>query len=334
MRKYTVAKASDFNSEAMMLVKVAGTPVLLSRVEGEIYATGATCPHKGASLNKGVLCEGRVICPWHNASFDVTTGDQLCPPGLDSLPSYPVTADGDDVVVEMPDDPQSSRTPGMASYRPDADSRTFAILGAGVAGINAAETLRASGFEGKLLLVTAEDELPYDRTALSKQYLSGGASEDSLMLRSPEFYQTHGIELQTGKRVTQVLPQARQLTFEDGSTLSYDALLLATGGIAKLPPIDGTQLNGVFTLHNHHQAEAILSAAQDAKQAVVAGASFIGMETAASLTKQGVSVTVISPDSVPFESILGPQVGRLFQRVHESNGVTFKLGQKLKQVSG
>ena len=333
MRK-TVAKISDFDAKAMVLAKVGDVKVLLSRVDGEIYATGATCPHNGASLDKGVLCDRRVVCPWHNASFDVTTGEQLCPPGLDGLPSYPVTLEGDDIVVELPEEPQKAQTPKMARHNPETESRTFAILGAGAAGLNAAETLRSQGFEGKVVLITAEDELPYDRTALSKQYLAGGASEDSLSLRSPEFYQHHDIALKTGARVTQVSPQSRQLTFDNGETLDYDALLLATGGIAKMPPIDGVDLNGVFKLHNHQQAEAILQAAQTAKQAVVVGSSFIGMETAASLAQQDVAVTVLSPDEVPFKRILGPEVGKLFQRVHEAHGVTFKLGEKLEQVNG
>ncbi len=333
MKKQTVAHTSDLES-GMITVKAGGTSILLTRVDGNIYATGAKCTHNGASLSQGALCGSRVVCPWHNASFDVTTGNQLCPPGLDSLPSYPVTLEGDRIVVELPDEPQASRTPEMASHRPEADDRTFAILGAGAAGTNAAETLRAEGFEGRLVMITAEEELPYDRTMLSKKYLAGGAEEDALSLRSPEFYQAHDIELKAGSRVIAVDAVARTLTFEGGTTLSYDALLLATGGTAKRPPIDGADLGGVFKLHNHQQATAILEAAQNAKQAVVVGGSFIGMETAASLTKQGVAVTVITPGAIPFEKLLGPEVGRLFQRVHEAQGVTFKLGTKMTEIHG
>ncbi|MGF1515817.1 MAG: FAD-dependent oxidoreductase [Elainellaceae cyanobacterium] len=334
MKKQTVAKTSDLEPGKMITVKAGSTPILLAQVNDKIYATGAKCTHNGAVLAQGALCDRRVVCPWHNASFDVTTGDQLCPPGLDSLPSYPVTVNGDQIEVELPDDPHPSRTPAMSSRRLGADDRVFVILGAGAAGLNAAETLRASGFEGRLVMITAEAELPYDRTMLSKKYLSGGAGEDALPLRSREFYQAHDIELKTGSRVTAVNAVDRQLTFEGGTTLGYDALLLATGGTAKMPPIDGTDLDRVFKLHNHQQAEAIVEAAQDAKQAVVVGSSFIGMETAASLTQQKVAVTVVSPESVPFEKLLGPEVGRLFQRVHESHGVTFELGGKVTQLHG
>ncbi|MGF1535737.1 MAG: FAD-dependent oxidoreductase [Elainellaceae cyanobacterium] len=334
MKKQTVAKASDLQPGKMIAVKAEGASILLTEIDGAVHAIGAKCTHNGADLSKGALCGDRVVCPWHNASFDVKTGDQLCPPGLDSLPSYPVTVEGDEIVVELPDEPQASRSPNMASYRPGADSRTFVVLGAGAAGTNAAETLRASGFEGRLVMITAEDELPYDRTTLSKKYLAGSASEDSLSLRSPEFYASHDIELKTGARVTAVDAVAQQLTFEEGATLGYDALLLATGGTAKMLPLNGADLKGVFKLHNHRQAEAILEAAQTAKQAVVVGGSFIGMETAASLTKQGVAVTVVSPGAEPFESLLGPEVGRLFRRVHEAQGVAFKLGTKVNQIHG
>ncbi|MGB3613427.1 MAG: FAD-dependent oxidoreductase [Elainellaceae cyanobacterium] len=334
MNKQTVAQTSDLKPGTMLAVTAGDTPLLLSQVGDTVYATGAKCTHNGANLAKGVLCDRRVVCPWHNASFDVTTGDQICPPGLDSLPSYAVNIEGNDIIVQLPDEPQPSRTRPMARHNSDGDGRTFVILGAGAAGTNAAEALRVLGFEGRLIMITAEDELPYDRTMLSKQYLSGDASAEALPLRSPEFYQAHDIDVKVGSRVTEVLAQEKQLTFDDGATLAYDALLLATGGKAKLPPLDGVELDGVYKLHNQQQAEAITKAAKDAKRAVVAGASFIGMETAASLTQQGIAVTVISPGEVPFETLLGPEVGRLFQRVHEANGVTFELGTKLAQVKG
>ncbi|NJM85314.1 MAG: FAD-dependent oxidoreductase [Leptolyngbyaceae cyanobacterium RM2_2_21] len=148
------------------------------------------------------------------------------------------------------------------------------------------------------------------------------------------FYQQHGIEVLSDRYVTQVDAEAKTLTFSDGHTLSYDALLLATGGKAKPLDLLGADLENIFTLHQAGEAAALLEKAQKAQKAVILGASFIGMEVAASLSQQGLEVTVVSLGTVPFEPILGKQVGQIFQRTHEKKGVRFKLGHKIERFEG
>jgi apoptosis-inducing factor 3 len=167
---------------------------LLRRTE-RVYAIGAYCTHNKAPLEQGVLHGDCLVCPWHNAYFDITTGDLHQPPGLDSLQRYPVRIDGDSIIVTVPASAPNQRVPDMAQYDPEIDKRTFVILGAGAAGTHAAETLRVAGYQGRIVMVTRDDRLPYDRTTLSKNYLLGKLKADQILMRSAEFYQQHAIEL-------------------------------------------------------------------------------------------------------------------------------------------
>ena len=334
MKEITVAKKDDLQNGQMKQIAVGDSQLLLSKVNDKFYATGAFCTHYGAPLEKGILCGERIVCPWHNACFNAIAGEQEEPPGLDSLSSFPTKVEGDNVLVTVPEAIPQQRTLAMAKYRPRADHRTFVVLGAGAAGMVAVEILRQKGFQGKLILVSAEDKLPYDRTELSKNYLQAQAEEDSLHLRSCEFYDQNDIELRFGQAVTKLDAVGKYLTFEDGSSLNYDSLLLATGGAARELDVPGADLENIFTIRQTEDVNSILSAVKDAQKALIIGSSFIGMEAAASLTQQGLEVTVVSPSDVPFKKILGDQLGKMLQKLHEKNGVTFKLGTKAIEFTG
>lgn len=326
-----VAGVNDLQNGEKRQVKVGETDVLLLRCNDQFYALGAFCPHNQAPLAEGVINGDRLVCPWHNAYFDWKSGDQLQPPGLDSLPSYAVRIEADRVMVSVPDDASAKRTPTMAQYDP-ADSRLFVILGAGAAGTHAAETLRVAGYQGRILMVTKDDRLPYDRTTLSKNYFTGKATHDSIMLRSPEFYQQHNIEVLLNQPVAEVNVQAKTIALE--GDLTYDSLLIATGGQPRRLDVPGATLANVFTLRSFEDSDAILAAAKTAKQAIVVGSSFIGMETAAGLRQKGIQVTVVSPDSLPFEKILGQELGEVFRDVHAEKGVLFQFDRKVTAIAG
>lgn len=182
-----VANVNDLQDGQMQQVSVGETDVLLVRLAGNYYAVGAYCTHYQAPLAEGVLSENHVVCPWHNAYFNLTTGDQQEPPGLDSLLRYQVRVEGEKVIVSVPDNASGVRPPLMAQYSPEIDAHTFVILGAGAAGAHAAETLRVAGYQGRIVMVTQEDKLPYDRTWLSKDYFIGKASKEQMPLRSADF---------------------------------------------------------------------------------------------------------------------------------------------------
>ena len=329
----TVAKTSELVDGEMKQVSAEGQEILLARVRGDFYAVGARCTHYGAPLVEGVLSGERIVCPWHHACFDITTGDLQEPPAFDALPHYEVKIENDQVIVRVPDDASDRRMPQMTKRDPK-DQRLFVIAGGGAAGYTAAQTLREDGFRGRLVLITRENHLPYDRPNLSKEYLQGNAEPGWLPLRSEDFFAEHDIEVIQGKEIKRIDTAKKTITFADGGMLFYDALLVATGGEPRKLPFQLESQENVFLLRSYDDSDAIIAAAHKGKRAVVIGASFIGMEVASSLTARGCEVTVVSPDDVPFQKILGAQIGRLFQDIHEEHGVKFKLGASVSGFTG
>jgi len=331
--EYSLANTSDLSDGEMKEVSAGGTRILLARVGGEFHAVGATCTHYGAPLAEGALCGTRVVCPWHHACFDVTTGALEEPPALDSLPRYEVRVENGRVLARVPEAAED-RVPPRMSRRDPSDTRLFVILGAGAAGYAAAQTLREDGFRGRIALVTREDRAPYDRPNISKDYLQGHAEPEWMPLRPEEFYGEHDIGLLCGHEVTRVDADAKTITFHSGDTLKYDALLVATGGSPRRLNIPGSDLRNVCLLRGFSDADYVIETAGRSKRCVVVGASFIGMEAAASLRQRGLDVTVVAPSREPFEATLGPEVGALFRRVHEERGVKFKLGAIVYRFEG
>jgi NADPH-dependent 2,4-dienoyl-CoA reductase/sulfur reductase-like enzyme/nitrite reductase/ring-hydroxylating ferredoxin subunit len=328
-----VARINDLQDGEMREVVVGKTKVLLVRLQGKFYAIGGECTHYGGPLAEGALSGHRVTCPWHQAVFDVMNGGLLEPPALDAEPCYTVRVEGDDVFVKVPKKPANRCASAMVRRDP-ADARTFVILGAGAAGNAAAETLRQDGFTGRIVMITQELRLPYDRPNLSKGYLSGDAGPEALPWRTPEFYRDHDIEVLMGQRVDRVEVPLTTLTFADGRSLKYDALLLATGGVPRRLEIPGSQWPNVFTLRSADDADAIIGAALPGGRVVVIGTGFIGMEAAAALTKRGLAVTVVGHGSIPLMRQLGPEIGGMLQQAHEEHGVAFRLGRKPVRLEG
>lgn len=320
----TVAKTSELADGEMKQLSANGAEILLACVGGKFHAVGAHCTHYGAPLVEGVLSGERIVCPWHHACFNVTTGDIQEPPALDDLARYDLRVENDQVIVRVPDGAFDRRVPPMTK-RDTKDERLFVIAGGGAAGYAAAQTLREDGFTGRIVLITREDHFPYDRPNLSKEYLQGNAEPGWLPLRSDNFFTEHDIEVIRGREIKHIDATLRKITFADDETLVCDALLLATGGEPRKLPFQSRAHENVFLLRSYDDAEAIISAAEKGKRAVVIGASFIGMEVASSLRARGCEVTVVAPDNVPFQKILGPEIGRLFQDIHEEHGVKFKL---------
>ena len=328
-----VASTEELQDGQMKQVEVGGKKVLLAKVEGAYFATGARCPHYGGPLPEGTLHDGRVTCPWHQGTFDVRNGDLLEPPPLDAVPSFAVRVEGSDIYVDRPDDAKSQRPMPRCACDTARDARTFAILGGGAAAQAAVEALREEGFEGRILVITQEDRWPYDRPNLSKDYLAGEMKADWLPLRSPGFYEKHGVERVTG-RITALDVPTRTVTLEDGTSLSPDAVLVATGASPRTLEVPGADLVGVFTLRSWDDCDAIIAALEGAANAVVVGASFIGMEVATSLLARGLSVTVVGPEAVPFARVLGEPLGRTIMDLHEKKGTQFRLGRSVTRFVG
>lgn len=328
-----VARLSDLVDGAVTAVKVPGRPLLLVRLGEEVHALPARCTHHPRPLAHGLLHDGRLICPVHQAAFDIRTGDTLEPPALDALAKFPVRIADGRVFVEVPDGASDRRLMAMASFDPDRDRRTFVIIGGGGAGAVAAESLRQAGYQGHILLIGREPHLPYERPHCSEDYLIGKLEESQLPLRSRAFYEEHGIELRSG-HVLRFDAPTRGILLDSGESLSADAVLIATGGEPNKIPVPGTHLDGIHTLRCRDDVEAIATDLKSAKAAVIVGAGFVGLETAAGFRRLGLEVAVVAPEPIPLAPALGTRVGSLVQATHEERGACFFMGHTVAEFRG
>ena len=312
--------ARDVPDGGTLLGHVDGEAVLVARRGADVFAVEASCTHYGGPLAEGLVVGDTVRCPWHHACFSLRTGEVVHAPALRPIACYAVETRGEKLIVLGKKTPPSrvTATPGVQS---------IVIVGGGAAGHAAAEMLRNEGYTGKLTLISADSSPPCDRPNLSKDYLAGNAPEEWIPLRPPEFFREQNIELLLGARVTALDVKARRLSLEDGREFGYDRLLLATGAEPAKLAIDGAHLPHVHYLRTLGDSRAIIAGLDKVKRAVVIGASFIGLEVAASLRARKIEVSVVAPDKVPLERVLGPELGQFIRSLHEEHGVRFHLGK-------
>jgi NADPH-dependent 2,4-dienoyl-CoA reductase/sulfur reductase-like enzyme len=208
------------------------------------------------------------------------------------------------------------------------------IVGGGAAGFAAAEMLRREGFAGALTLLSADADAPYDRPNCSKDYLAGNAPEDWMPLRPAEFYKDEAIDLRLGTEVKGIDTTARRVTLGNGEAIAFDKLLLATGAEPVRLDIPGAGEPHVHVLRSLADARAIIAKAKTARQAVVIGASFIGLEAAAALRARDIEVHVAAPERRPLERILGAEYGDMIKALHEEHGVIFHLEDTVSEIAG
>jgi len=223
--------------------------------------------------------------------------------------------------------------PQREAAGPDPVPDPIIIVGTGAAGNAAAEELRRQGYRGRILMIGPESDIPYDRPNLSKDYLAGNAPEEWIPLHPRDFYDEKKIELLLGVRVTAIDPMSRTVTLSDGRSLSWGALLLATGAEPIHLPIPGADGPNVHYLRSLADSRVLIERAKGGGRAVVIGASFIGLEVAGSLRTRGVEVTVVGPEDRPLARVLGPELGDHVRSLHESHGVQFRLGRKPASIA-
>jgi NADPH-dependent 2,4-dienoyl-CoA reductase/sulfur reductase-like enzyme/nitrite reductase/ring-hydroxylating ferredoxin subunit len=326
MKQHDVASLNELSDGQILPITVDDTEILLIRRGDAIHAIGATCPHAGAPLAEGICTNEQIICPWHKATFSIRTGALLEPPAVDDLPCYHVEQRAGRILITLP-----AHQPDPP--KPSQDHRLFAIIGAGAAGALAAQTLRQAGFGGRIVMLDQENRVPYDRTLLSKYHLSGESGAEKTPLQPQSFYQQHAIERLTAK--VENLDAARKTIRDtEGRVWTYDSALLATGAAPHLPALPGAHLGNVFLLRSKADADAILAQAERSQRAVILGASFIGMEVAASLRERGLEVTVVGQQAAPFEKQLGPTIGAAFVGLHAKRGVGFRLKHDIQALEG
>ncbi len=214
-----------------------------------------------------------------------------------------------------------------------AGSSTFVIVGGGLAGAKAVEALRDNGFDGQVILFAEEEQLPYERPPLSKEYLAGKKSLNDFTVQNSDWYRDHKVDLRLGALVSSLDPAAHTVGLPDGTTVSYDKLLLATGSASRHIPIPGSDAAGVHYLRTFGDAAALNSVLADGSSLAVVGAGWIGLEVAASARQRGVNVTVVETAKQPLLAALGETVGEVFATLHRDHGVDLRLEAQVAEIT-
>ena len=313
--------------------QVGGEDVALARRGEEFFAVGAYCSHYHGPLAKGLMRGDELRCPLHHACFSLRTGEALRAPAFDAIPCWRVERIGENVFVREKL-PAPIRKPAPAAATSQKPPVSVVIVGGGAAGLAAADMLRREGYEGPVTMISADDSAPYDRPNLSKDYLAGTAPDDWIPLRSPEFYTDRRIELVLKSRAAALDVPGKRIRLDNGKTYDFGALLLATGADPVRLKIPGAADAQLHYLRTFADSRALVAKAASARQVVVIGASFIGLEVAASLRARGVGVYVVGREQQPLERVLGLAVGRFIRGLHEAHGVVFHLGETVTRLEG
>ena len=322
--------SGDVAEGAKLAGHVGEDAVLVARVGGELFAIGAHCSHYHGPLAEGLIVGHQVRCPWHHARFCLRTGEALAAPGIDPVGRWDVEEKDGRIVVRA----AAAPSPPAKASGGGKGPRRVVIAGGGAAGFAAAEMLRRRGFDGQLNMLSADRDAPYDRPNCSKDYLAGEAPAEWMPLRPDGWYADNDIDLRLSTQITALDPAGKTVALKGGEPLLYDALVLALGAEPIRLPIPGFDAPTAHVLRSLADAKAILAAAKGARRVAIVGASFIGLEAAASLRHHGLEVHVAAPEAIPLGRVLGDEVGAWIRGLHEAAGVVFHLGCNVEGWDG
>ena len=312
-----------------LLGHVGDQDVLLAKSGSEIFAIDAHCSHYQGPLAEGLVVGDTVRCPWHHACFSLRSGEAMHAPAFAPLAIWRVEQKDGKVFVreKAPAEKRARITDPVAPQK-------IVIVGGGAAGYAAAEMLRRLEFQGSIVMLSNDVDPPIDRPNLSKDYLAGTAEEDWMPLQTASFYKDVNIDLRLATEVASIDTGAHLVRTADGAKIPYDRLLLATGAEPVHLNIPGGSQSNVFALRTMADCRAIIAAAKGARRAVVVGASFIGLEAAASLRARNIEVHVVGLEKRPMERILGAEMGDFIRALHEEHGVIFHLENTVTAIDG
>ncbi len=321
---------ADLPMGGMLIGRLDKDEVLLVRTEDGVFAVSPYCTHYHGPLAEGLVVGSTVRCPWHHACFDLRTGEAVKAPAIDPIACWDVEQRDGMIAVRSKRKRPGAKPRAKTAGQPEK----IVIVGGGAAGFAAAEMLRRNGYQNHLLMLSADESLPYDRPNLSKDYLAGTIPFKYVPLKTERFYKENHIETRLGGAVLELDLRAREIVLAGGERLPYDRLLLATGAEPVRLTIPGADQPHVHTLRSLADCQSIIKGAESSRRAVVIGASFIGLEVAAALRARKLEVHVVAPDKRPMERILGPDMGDFIRSLHEEHGVVFHLEDKAVEIDG
>ncbi|WP_024506616.1 apoptosis inducing factor family protein [Bradyrhizobium sp. ARR65] len=323
---------ADF-ADGKLLGHVGEEQVLLIQLGSEILAIDAFCSHYHGPLAEGLVVGDTIRCPWHHACFALRSGEAVRPPALNALAIWQVERESDRIFVYRKRE-EPKEAPPATSRRAGGLPDRIVVVGGGAAGFAAAEMLRREGFASLITMISDDGAPPVDRPNLSKDYLAGQAPEDWVPLRPDDFYADVGIELRLNTSAASIDLKERKVVLANGGLVPFDRLLLATGAEPVRLQIPGADQPHVHMLRTLADSRAIIAGAAGAKRALVIGASFIGLEVAASLRARNLEVHVVAPEQRPMERILGAEMGDFVRSLHEEHGVIFHLQDTVTRLDG
>ena len=314
--------ASTIPEDGVFAGHVSGEAIIVARTSDGIVALGGACSHYSGPLHEGLRVGDTINCPLHHACFDLRTGRALKAPALAPVARWKVEEEGGKVFIReaLPD--EAAPSPVLMT------DKHFVIVGGGASGFAAAQRLRQHGFGGALTMISSDEDAPYDRPNVSKDYLAGTAEPEWMPLKDDAFYKDLKISLKLGAVVRSIDAASRSVALASGESLTYDRLLLATGAEPIRPSAPGFDTPHVHTLRSMKDAERVIADVSVDDVVAVIGSSFIGLEAAASLRHRGARVHVIGPELIPLRSKFGPSIGTMIKALHEANGVVFHLGRR------
>jgi NADPH-dependent 2,4-dienoyl-CoA reductase/sulfur reductase-like enzyme/nitrite reductase/ring-hydroxylating ferredoxin subunit len=319
----------DAIPEGRLVKGVSGEEqIIMLRRGDKISAWSGTCTHLGAPLADGLLVGHKLRCPWHQACFDLDTGEAIAAPAFAPLAAWsPRVRDGQlTLEKQQPASASGKRQGGKAN-------NSFLIIGGGAAGFAAADMLCREGVESGVTMVSQDVSPPYERTVLTKEYLDGSSNDPRLNLGAEPLDQ-RGVKIELSAAIARIDIGRHVAVLSDGRELPYEKLLLATGGEPRRPDFPGADLPRVHVLRSLADCRSIIEAAQSARRVVVLGASFIGLEAGASLRDRGLEVDIVSQETAPMERIFGPEIATAIVGVHRKHGVRLHLGRKIASFDG
>jgi len=325
------AKLDELQSQQMKEVDIPDVgKILLIRDGDNFYATGGKCSHYGLPLKAGVYHDGKIRCCYHGACFNVHTGDIEDFPTLNGIHVFQTEIANDEVWISYePEKVKNFKRVADVSCPNPEDQKVFVIIGGGPAGVICADTLREKKFKGQIILLTKEKYHPTERIKLSKTLT---ATPEQTALHPREYYEQANIQVRVDAEVTGIDTSKNEVSLRNGDVVKYDQLLIASGGAPRKLTIPGSDLGNIFGLREVEDANGINNSIKPTSNVVVIGSSFIGMEIAATLTGKVASISVVGR-GLPFERVLGSQVGAVMKQLSEEKGLKF-ISKSPKEFKG
>ncbi|ANQ06130.1 Ferrodoxin reductase-like protein [Plasmodium coatneyi] len=346
LEKVHLAKKDELKNGEMKEIKVRGEKdtVLLVHVDGKYYCLGPKCPHYSAPLKTGMLTKDYVTCPWHDAKFDLKTGECINGPSFDDIPRYEVAVEGNDIYAFLPKEMELFKKKKVCPCSGKCENKTILIVGGGAATMGALETFLKMGYTGKLVICSKDAYKPYDRPTLSKtisKYDSAEELYEGIKLKEDEYYKRDNINYLHDVSVERVDVEGKKAHLSNGQVIQYDKLLVTTGVRPSPSPLGGSNANdsgsgngsdvpvkadNLMTLQSLQDHVKIASYAKEGSKCAIIGSSFIGCELSSALKKKNVSITMVSKDTVPFHSTFGDKIGSVVLDILKDQKVTFYGG--------